>query len=59
MVTAKLVIEEGVSFQGSCNTSPKSASNEPSSKKDDFEAKDEAKALQEKIEEVAEELAKK
>jgi cytoskeletal protein CcmA (bactofilin family) len=60
MVTSKLVIEEGVSFQGSCNTSsggsrPKPAAA-PSGNKDE---NNDAKALQDKIEEVAEQLAKK
>jgi cytoskeletal protein CcmA (bactofilin family) len=68
MVTSKLVIEEGVSFQGSCNTSsggPGQSSSggpakSPQQKQDDKQqANDDAKALQEKIEEVAEELAKK
>jgi len=59
MVTSKLVIEEGVSFQGSCNTAkggavpPKSA---PS--KSDMD-REEARALERKIGQVAEELAKK
>lgn len=58
MVTAKLVIEEGVSFQGSVNTSQMTSAR-GSGAKSDNSAKDDAKALQEKIEEVAEELAKK
>lgn len=58
MVTSKLVIEEGVSFQGSCNTAQGSAP--PKTKSEHTEtSKDEAKAIQEKIEEVAEELANK
>lgn len=56
MVTSKLVIEEGVSFQGSCNTANKSGST-PARKSDG--PSNDAKAIQEKIEEVAEELAKK
>jgi cytoskeletal protein CcmA (bactofilin family) len=64
MVTSKLVIEEGVSFQGSCNTStigPKAASGATRSDKPERKpgTENDAKALQEKIEEVAEELAKK
>jgi cytoskeletal protein CcmA (bactofilin family) len=60
MVTSKLVIEEGVSFQGSCNTAkggvpaaaPKKTEEKPASK-------DDAKAIQDKIEAVAEELSTK
>ena len=64
MVTSKLVIEEGVSFQGSCNTStistPKGGASGARSEKQERKAgENDAKALQEKIEEVAEELAKK
>lgn len=62
MVTSKLVIEEGVSFQGSCNTSsigPKSGNPAPPEKAAEKPGSDNAKKLQEKIEEVAEELAKK
>jgi cytoskeletal protein CcmA (bactofilin family) len=55
MVTSKLVIEEGVSFQGSCNTSKGGATR----KADGTTNKDEAKAIQDKIEKVAEELVKK
>jgi cytoskeletal protein CcmA (bactofilin family) len=62
MVTSKLVIEEGVSFQGSCNTSKSAAPapkpTERQEKQPDHKA-DDKKAVQEKIEEVAEELAKK
>jgi len=63
MVTSKLVIEEGVSFQGSCNTSATSSSpassreSEPESESDSN--KQDARKLQEKIEEVAEQLAQK
>jgi cytoskeletal protein CcmA (bactofilin family) len=60
MVTSKLVIEEGVSFQGSCNTSSGGSGARPkpptASNKDE---NNDAKALQDKIEEVAEQLAKK
>jgi cytoskeletal protein CcmA (bactofilin family) len=62
MVTSRLVIEEGVSFQGSCNTAASSPgtgpkeSSESSSKK---ENKEDAKNLQDKIDEVAEQLAQK
>ena len=58
MVTSKLVIEEGVSFQGSCNTAKGGAAavKPPTSKEMD---RDEAKAIEQKIGEVAEELAKK
>ncbi len=57
MVTSKLVIEEGVSFQGSCNTNSGSPTgNKPAAKKEEG---NDAKALQDKIEEVAEQLAKK
>ena len=62
MVTSKLVIEEGVSFQGSCNTAgktgtvPRRATPEPS--RAELE-QDEAKAIEEKIGKVVEELAKK
>jgi cytoskeletal protein CcmA (bactofilin family) len=69
MVTSKLVIEEGVSFQGSCNTSSASAakggattttkSDKTDSKVASAENNEEARKLQEKIEEVAEQLAKK
>ncbi|MBZ0267318.1 polymer-forming cytoskeletal protein [bacterium] len=67
MVTSKLVIEEGVSFQGSCNTSSMSGpgkgqsapAKSPQKQDDKQHNSDDAKALQEKIEEVAEELAKK
>jgi cytoskeletal protein CcmA (bactofilin family) len=55
MVTSKLVIEEGVSFQGSCNTA-KGGSVPPQKAE---AGKEGAKAIQDKIEEVAEELAKK
>lgn len=51
MVTSKLVIEEGVSFQGSCNTATGSSAPKP--------PKGDSKKLQEKIEEVAEQLAQK
>ena len=51
MVTSKLVIEEGVSFQGSCNTATGSSAAKP--------PKGDSKKLQEKIEEVAEQLAQK
>jgi cytoskeletal protein CcmA (bactofilin family) len=61
MVTSKLVIEEGVSFQGSCNTAkggvaaaPKRTEDKPASGN-----KDDARAIQDKIEAVAEELSKK
>ena len=58
MVTSKLVIEEGVSFQGSCNTAKGGdPAAKPSASKD--MARDEAKAIEQKIGEVAEELAKK
>lgn len=65
MVTSKLVIEEGVSFQGSCNTSSTTMAKSPPAKSSQQQqderqkASDDAKALQNKIEEVAEELAKK
>jgi len=68
MVTSKLVIEEGVSFQGSCNTSSTSSakggatttkSEKTESKVTSAENNEEARKLQEKIEEVAEQLAKK
>jgi len=57
MVTSKLVIEEGVSFQGSCNTAKTAAAASP--KEASPSARAEAKALEQKIGEVAEELAKK
>ena len=58
MVTSKLVIEEGVSFQGSCNTAKGSVpAGKPSASKE--MDRDEAKAIEQKIGEVAEELAKK
>ncbi|MGQ0720127.1 MAG: bactofilin family protein [Candidatus Eiseniibacteriota bacterium] len=56
MVTARLVIEEGVSFQGSCNTA-KGAATGPARKSDT--SRDEAKTVQDKIEQVAEALSKK
>jgi cytoskeletal protein CcmA (bactofilin family) len=60
MVTSKLVIEEGVSFQGSCNTAKGQgpAAAKQSSSKPEMN-RDEAKAIEQKIGEVAEELAKK
>lgn len=59
MVTSKLVIEEGVSFQGSCNTA-KGAPTPPRKTTEEKPAsKDDAKAIQDKIEEVAQELSKK
>jgi len=51
MVTAKLVIEEGVSFQGSCNTAKGGSAPKADSRTD--------RSVQDKIEEVTEELAKK
>jgi len=58
MVTSKLVIEEGVSFQGSCNTAKGGVpAAKPSASKE--LGRDEAKAIEQKIGEVAEELAKK
>ena len=57
MVTSKLVIEEGVSFQGSCNTA-KGAATPPKHASSNMN-KEEAKALEAKIGQVAEELAKK
>ena len=62
MVTSKLVIEEGVSFQGSCNTSnvsPKSTPEPGQKPQQDKQPAGNNKELQEKIEKVAEELAKK
>jgi len=60
MVTSKLVIEEGVSFQGSCNTAAMSSGAAPSRDSDVSDSnKQDAKKLQEKIEEVAEQLAQK
>ena len=58
MITSKLVIEEGVSFQGSCNTS-KSGAPPPKPAGQKEKKPEDKKAVQEKIEEVAEELAKK
>ena len=61
MVTSKLVIEEGVSFQGSCNTaqtSPKAAAS-TSSTPSTPGARPRAAELSEKMEEAAGELAKK
>jgi cytoskeletal protein CcmA (bactofilin family) len=55
MVTSKLVIEEGVSFQGSCNTAKSPATTSRKSEA----TREESKRVQDKIEEVAEELAKK
>ena len=74
MVTSKLVIEEGVSFQGSCNTASgamptppphaekKTEKSEKTEKIEKIESKtgeDNPKEIQKKIEKVAEELAKK
>lgn len=61
MVTSKLVIEEGVSFQGSCNTAKGGVALPPKKNEDRPGAghKDDAKAIQDKIEAVAEELSKK
>ncbi|MCA9753354.1 MAG: polymer-forming cytoskeletal protein [bacterium] len=58
MVTSRLVIEEGVSFQGSCNTAQGAATGASSNGRSNAGGED-AKALQEKIEEVAEQLARK
>jgi cytoskeletal protein CcmA (bactofilin family) len=61
MVTSKLVIEEGVSFQGSCNTSksvaPPKIADEAAKRPDS--RPDGKKSVPEKIEAVAGELAKK
>jgi cytoskeletal protein CcmA (bactofilin family) len=59
MVTSKLVIEEGVSFQGSCNTATGSATAKARPKVTSDEGRTKAEELAEKVEEVAEELAKK
>lgn len=55
MVTSRLVIEEGVSFQGSCNTNPGTAAartNIPRS------SQEEAEEVHEKMEKVAQQLAR-
>ena len=58
MVTSKLVIEEGVSFQGSCNTSKSAKTAGPA--KEASAPKPEGQTETEKeIKEVAQELAKK
>jgi cytoskeletal protein CcmA (bactofilin family) len=59
MVTSKLVIEEGVSFQGSCNTSKSPATPQVAATPKAAIHKEEARALERKIEKVAEELARK
>ncbi len=58
MVTSKLVIEEGVSFQGSCNTASTSIVPASKPKGSSSGSREKAEALSEKIEEVAGELAK-
>jgi cytoskeletal protein CcmA (bactofilin family) len=61
MVTSKLVIEEGVSFQGSCNTAKGAAPMQratPEPSRAELE-QEEAKVIEEKIGKVVEELAKK
>jgi cytoskeletal protein CcmA (bactofilin family) len=60
MVTSKLVIEEGVSFQGSCNTAKGGVTGARRTEdKPGAASRNEAKAIQDKIEAVAEELSKK
>jgi cytoskeletal protein CcmA (bactofilin family) len=56
MVTSRLVIEEGVSFQGSCNTSSGAATTRrPETTRTTH---DDARNVTEKIEKVAQELAR-
>jgi cytoskeletal protein CcmA (bactofilin family) len=57
MVTARLVIEEGVSFQGSCNTS---ATSPNTTRRTDTTrtTHEDARSVNEKIEKVAQELAR-
>ena len=57
MVTSKLVIEEGVSFQGSCNTAQSSAAKP--AKPSTPGARPREESVDEAVEEVAGELAKK
>ena len=61
MVTSKLVIEEGVSFQGSCNTAKASAQPQPSQKQQNQggNKKQEAQKVVDKVQQVEGELAKK
>ncbi|HMB69157.1 MAG TPA: polymer-forming cytoskeletal protein [bacterium] len=59
MVTSKLVIEEGVSFQGSCNTAKGGVAAPPKKIEERPASKDDSKAIQDKIEAVAEELSTK
>ena len=56
MVTSRLVIEEGVSFQGSCNTQGQSATRPMPNNRNT--SNDDAKSVNEKIEKVAQELAR-
>jgi len=55
MVTSRLVIEEGVSFQGSCNTSSGTPTRRTTATSRTTE---DAEAVHEKIEKVAQELAR-
>lgn len=55
MVTSRLVIEEGVSFQGSCNT--QGQRTVPNTNRNTH-GNDDAKAVTEKIEKVAQEMAR-
>ena len=56
MVTSRLVIEEGVSFQGSCNTGAPSATTRRT--ETTRATHEDARAVTEKIEKVAQELAR-
>lgn len=56
MVTSRLVIEEGVSFQGSCNTQGGQAVRPAHATRNT--TTDDAKAVTEKIEKVAQELSR-
>lgn len=57
MVTSRLVIEEGVSFQGSCNTQGGGIARNPSNATRNT-SNDDAKSVTEKIEKVAQELSR-
>ena len=54
MVTSRLVIEEGVSFQGSCNTNPGTAAARTNTART---SQEDAETVHQKIEKVAEQLA--
>ena len=55
MVTSRLVIEEGVSFQGSCNTQGQRNATTTGRNSNN---NDDAKSVNEKIEKVAQEMAR-